>query len=161
DETRALLGSLVGWDRGQAWPVGQDAAWAASLARRYVTVSGIIQAVERAIDEGIEAARIAEPLAEGSPLARSHCTTFPIVQGPMTRVSDRVEFAQAVAEGGALPFLALALMRGAEVGRLLAEASQRLQGRSWGVGILGFVPPELRREQVEEIRRAGPPFALI
>ena len=42
----------VGWGPGQAWPVGQDAAWAASLARRFVTVGGIVQAVEQAIDEG-------------------------------------------------------------------------------------------------------------
>ena len=151
----------VGWGPGQVWPVGQDAAWAARLARRFVTVGGIVQAVERAIDEGLAAARRLRPLAEGSPLAVAHGTRYPIVQGPMTRVSDNVPFAVAVAEGGGLPFLALALMRGPEVRTLLAEAAARLAGRAWGVGILGFVPPELRHEQMEEIRRARPPFALI
>jgi len=33
--------------RVRAWPVGQDAALAAELARRYVTVGGIVQAVEK------------------------------------------------------------------------------------------------------------------
>ena len=45
----------------------------------------------------------------------------PIVQGPMTRVSDVAGFAQAVAEAGALPLLALALMRPEQVDALLAE----------------------------------------
>ena len=79
----------------------------------------------------------------------------------MTRVSDTATFARAVADGGGLPFLALALMRGPEARALLADAADRLKGRSWGVGILGFVPPELRREQIEEVRRSRPPFALI
>ena len=146
--------------RGPGVAVGQDAALAAGLARRFVTVGGIIQEVERAIDDGIRTARQWKPLAEGSPLAVSHGTRYPIVQGPMTRVSDTAAFARAVADGGALPFLALALMRGPEVRALLAEAATRLDGQPWGVGILGFVPPELRREQEGEIR-AAPPFALI
>ena len=35
---------------------------------------------------------------------------YPILQGPMTRVSDTAAFAEAVAANGALPFLALALL---------------------------------------------------
>src|SRR5262249_4000678 len=31
----------------------------------------------------------------------------------------------------------------------------------WGAGILGFAPPEIRREQTEAIRAIRPPFALI
>lgn len=157
----SALSREVGWGEGQVRPVGQDAALAASLARTHVTVGGIVQAVERAIDEGLRDARSARPLAEGSPLAQSHQTRYPIVQGPMTRVSDLPAFAEAVAEGGALPFLALALLRGPELGRLLTETAERLRDASWGVGILGFVPPDLRLEQIEEVRRAQPAFALI
>lgn len=151
----------IGWGEGQVRPVGQDAALAAALARRFVTVGGIVQEVERAIRDGLEDAKRSRPLAEGSPLAQAHGTRYPIVQGPMTRVSDVSAFAEAVAGAGALPFLALAMMKGPEVRALLRDASVRLEGRAWGVGVLGFVPPELRREQVEEIRRARPAFALI
>src|SRR5262249_53704555 len=42
--------AAVGWGPGQAWPAGQDAAWAASLARRFVTVGGIVQALDQALD---------------------------------------------------------------------------------------------------------------
>ena len=80
-----------------AWPVGQDAAFADRLARKYVTVGGIVQAVERSIAEGVAAARDARPLAESSALAQAHGTRYPILQGPMTRVSDVPGFAEAVA----------------------------------------------------------------
>ncbi len=79
----------------------------------------------------------------------------------MTRVSDRPGFARSVADAGALPFLALAMMSGDEVRGLLREASERLAGRSWGVGLLGFLEPELRRAQTEAILEVKPPFALI
>jgi len=151
----------VGWGPDRVWPAGQDAALAAGLGRQFGTVGGIIREVERSMDEAPRLAAAMAPLAAGSPLAVAHGTTYPIVQGPMTRVSDSAAFAVAVAEGGALPFLALALLRGPEARTLLADAAERLAGRSWGVGILGFVPPELRREQIEAIRAVRPPFALI
>ena len=152
---------VIGWKEGQAWPLGQDSAFAADLAKRRGTVGGIVQAVSRAIDESLEAARHSRPLAENSPLATSHRTRYPIAQGPMTRVSDRAEFAAAVAEGGGLPFLAVALTPGKDLRPLLAETSKRLGSLSWGVGLLGFVSPELREEQTRAILEVKPPFALI
>jgi acyl transferase domain-containing protein/NAD(P)H-dependent flavin oxidoreductase YrpB (nitropropane dioxygenase family)/NAD(P)-dependent dehydrogenase (short-subunit alcohol dehydrogenase family) len=153
--------TLVGWKDGQALPVGQDSALAGGLARLSVTTGGVIQAVTRAMDLGLAEAHGCRPLAEGSAMASSLGTRFPILQGPMTRVSDVVEFASAVADGGALPFLALAMLRGPEVGTLLSAARSALEGRPWGVGVLGFVPPELRTEQIAAILEARPPFALI
>ena len=135
---------------------------AARLARKFVTVGGIVQAVERSIDEGIAAARAARPLAEGSPMAVELGTRYPILQGPMTRVSDVAPFAEAVARDGGLPFVALAMLRGAEVRR--APASRRPTGWRAGPGasgILGFVPPELRAEQLAAVAEVRPPWALI
>ncbi len=151
----------VGWEEGQCLPVGQDAALADNLARKFVTVGGIVQAVERAISAGIAAGQAARPLAEASALAVAHGTRFPVLQGPMTRVSDVPDFARAVALGGGLPFLALALLREQEVRALLRAAAVALAGRPWGVGILGFVPPELRAQQLAAVREIRPPFALI
>jgi acyl transferase domain-containing protein/NAD(P)-dependent dehydrogenase (short-subunit alcohol dehydrogenase family) len=79
----------------------------------------------------------------------------------MTRVSDRAPFAEAIAREGALPFVALALFRRPQVERLLEETARQLDGRSWGVGLLGFAPPELRQEQLAAVQAARPPFALI
>ena len=72
----------------------------------------------------------------------------------MTRVSDRAEFAAAVAEAGALPVPGARADARPEVDALLVEPQRLLGDRPWGVGILGFVPPELRAEQLEVIRAA-------
>jgi NAD(P)H-dependent flavin oxidoreductase YrpB (nitropropane dioxygenase family) len=137
----------TGWDRfeDQVWPLGQDAAFAASLAKQFRTVGGVIQAFRQSASEHLQAAKALKPLAKESPLARSHRTAYPIVQGPMTRVSDRAAFAAEVAGNGALPFLALALMRAGEARTLLEETRRLLGDQPWGVGILGFVPAELRQ----------------
>ena len=158
---RTAVASEVGWNAGQCPPLGQDAAFAYRLATKHVTTGGIVQAFELAIEEGLAAARATRSLAEGSPMAQALGTRYPILQGPMTRVSDVATFALAVARGGGLPFLALAMLRGREVRPLLEETARLAGGRPWGVGILGFVPPELRAEQIEAVRALKPPYALI
>jgi NAD(P)H-dependent flavin oxidoreductase YrpB (nitropropane dioxygenase family) len=143
------------------WAIGQDAAFAAGLAERFCTVGGIVDALTRAAREQVVLAREQDAMGTQSALGRANGTRYPIVQGPMTRVSDTAKFAKSVAEAGGLPFLALALMRADEIDPLLRETSQLLGESPWGVGILGFVPPALRQEQLDLIRRVKPPFALI
>jgi acyl transferase domain-containing protein/NAD(P)H-dependent flavin oxidoreductase YrpB (nitropropane dioxygenase family)/NAD(P)-dependent dehydrogenase (short-subunit alcohol dehydrogenase family) len=147
--------------RTQLLPVGQDGSFARPLADRYKTAGGIVGALRTSIADHIAAARELRPLAPGAGTAASRGTRHPIAQGPMTRVSDRAGFAAAVADGGALPFLALSLMRADEIRTLLAETSAAVGDRPWGVGILGFVPPELREEQLAVVRDLRPPVALI
>jgi len=160
---RAAVVERVGWDAapGSVLVVGQDGCFAAELARRFATVGGIVAGLRAAVSRQLTTAAAFNPLDRGGPLATSHRTAYPIVQGPMTRVSDRAEFAADVAEAGALPFLALALLRGPEVRALLAQTRELLGDRPWGVGILGFVPAELRAEQLAAVREVAPPFALI
>jgi acyl transferase domain-containing protein/NAD(P)H-dependent flavin oxidoreductase YrpB (nitropropane dioxygenase family) len=163
DAWRREVKGRVGWTdaKREVWLLGQDAAFAAPLAERFKTVGGVLEGLRQAVETHVDSALALKPLGEHSPLARSHGTRYPIVQGPMTRVSDRAAFAAAVAEGGGLPFLALALMRAPEVRELLEETRRVLNGRPWGVGILGFVPFDLRQEQMDVIRAYRPSFALI
>ncbi len=146
---------------GELLLLGQDASFAQALAREGVSVAGILQLLAQAANLTDESSDIASILRSGSPLAKLHKTTYPIVQGAMTRVSDNADFAYAVASEGALPFLALSLMRGAEVENLLASTKKKCGDLSWGVGILGFAPTQLREEQVASILKHKPPFALI
>ncbi len=141
--------------------MGQDAALAKPLADRFVTVGGVVEAIVDNVRSSLQSARTIKPLAAGAPLAKSHGTKYPILQGPMTRVSDTAPFAKAVADSGGLPFLALALMRGPDVRRLLIETDALLADQSWGVGVLGFLPPEIRKEQIEVILELKPPLAII
>ncbi|MFF5806589.1 SDR family NAD(P)-dependent oxidoreductase [Streptomyces sp. NPDC012746] len=137
--------------RAQLLPVGQDGASAARLAARHRTTGGVLQAVRAAITGHLEAAVAARPLTRPRPVA----------QGPMTRVSDQAAFAEAVAAAGGVPYLALAVMEGPDVRALLAETAERLGDRPWGVGLLGFAPPELRREQLAAVAEVRPPYAII
>jgi 3-oxoacyl-(acyl-carrier-protein) synthase/NAD(P)H-dependent flavin oxidoreductase YrpB (nitropropane dioxygenase family) len=154
---------LIGWGSPGtiAWPMGQAVGLAVSVRDRYKTTGRFVQALLKASVEHIQTAQALQPLQSDAPLAISHKTKYPIVQGPMTRVSDSAEFAQVVAQGGGLPLLALALMRGGQVRELLQKTKELLGDRSWGVGILGFVPQAVREEQLKEVRAFKPPFALI
>ncbi|WP_051021883.1 type I polyketide synthase [Thioflavicoccus mobilis] len=145
----------------QLLPCGQDAALAGLLARRFVTAGGVACALTKSMDAAAVGARAQRPLTPGNALAQFHGIRYPVLQGPMTRVSDTAQFAEAVAEAGALPFIALSLLRGATMRRLLEETKVQLGERAWGVGILGFVDNEVRAEQMAAIEAVRPPVALI
>jgi len=151
----------VGRPDAPAIPLGAGAAFAADLAREHRTVAGVLGAYDATIDDDRRLAARLQPLAPGNALAARWGLRYPIAQGPMTRVSDRAAFAEAVCDGGGLAFLALSLMRGAAARDLLRDTAARLAGRTWGVGILGFAPPELRREQLALLAEVRPPVVLI
>ncbi len=157
-EVAGFLGSDL---HTQLVPFGQDGGFARTLAQRHVTVGGVIQALTATVDQHIDDAAALTPLAPGAGVSTAHGTRYPVVQGPMTRVSDRAEFAAAVADAGGLPFLALALLSGPEVRELLTATRDLLGPRPWGVGVLGFVPAELRDEQLEVVHEVAPPHVLI
>ncbi|MEU4159160.1 SDR family NAD(P)-dependent oxidoreductase [Actinoplanes sp. NPDC026670] len=134
----------------QLLPIGAEAAFARPLAERHRSAAAVVRAISDAAVEGVTAAA---RTASG----RSRL----VVQGPMTRVSDQAAFAAAVAEGGGLPFLALALMDGEQTARLLAGAAELVGDRPWGVGLLGFSPPEVRSAQLDAVLAVRPPYAII
>ncbi|KDN20647.1 type I polyketide synthase [Amycolatopsis rifamycinica] len=97
----------------------------------------------------------------GTGLCRTLGSALPVVQGPMTRVSDQPGFAAAVADAGGFPFVAVATANGARTAELLARTAERLGDRPWGAGILGFVPDDLRVAQLAAIRAARPRCVLV
>ncbi|MEV6828966.1 beta-ketoacyl synthase N-terminal-like domain-containing protein [Amycolatopsis sp. NPDC051102] len=99
--------------------------------------------------------------AFGARLCRTLGTSLPVVQGPMTRVSDQPGFAATVADAGGFPFVAVATADGARTTDLLARTAERLGDRPWGAGILGFVPDDLRAAQLAAIRAARPRCVLV
>jgi acyl transferase domain-containing protein/NAD(P)H-dependent flavin oxidoreductase YrpB (nitropropane dioxygenase family) len=153
----------ISWEEGnnKLWLLGQDVAFAAPLATRYDTVGQIMQAFRRAIDENIQTAKSFNILEKESPLARSHETEYPIVQGPMARVSDNAAFMADVSEAGGLPFLALSKLSGDKSKKLLEEVDDLLGTKPWGIGILGFNEPALFQSQMEAINSYPPRFAII
>jgi acyl transferase domain-containing protein/NAD(P)H-dependent flavin oxidoreductase YrpB (nitropropane dioxygenase family) len=141
-------------------PAGLDANLASEFAERYGSATKAVRAVLGAIADTADAD--ARPLiTEGAALAQRLGTRLPVAQGPMTRVSDQAGFAAAVAEGGALPFVALALSTAEQTSKLLEQTRVELGERPWGVGVLGFAKEEVRSAQIEVIRQVRPTHALI
>ncbi|MEU2776113.1 nitronate monooxygenase, partial [Streptomyces sp. NPDC007162] len=158
----AAVAALLGAEdpRTQLLPVGQDGFLAARFAERWRDAGRTVREVRAAIrGTGEGAAAALRPAT--SAMSRALGTRLPVAQGPMTRVSDRAAFAAAVADDGALPFLALALADGARTRELLTEAKAALDGRPWGVGVLGFAPEELRNAQLEAVRELRPSHAIV
>ncbi len=147
-------------DPDQHLPIGQDAGLAARFATEFGTVARSVRAVRDAILDSIGYDE-RPVLAPGSALATALGVGLPVVQGPMTRVSDQAGFAAAVGEHGALPFIALALATEEQTRTMLRETKAALGERPWGVGILGFAPEEVRAAQLAVIHEIRPSAALI
>ena len=142
-------------------PMGQDIALSADLVNKYKKLNKLIFGLQEAIYRHIKQAKAINVIKSHNSLAQDLNITYPIAQGPMTRVSDVAPFANAVSEAGALSFIALSLLKGESAKNLIEETKKLAGEKTWGVGILGFAPQELRDEQQEYILNARPPVLLI
>lgn len=142
-------------------PMGQDISLSADLYGRFRKISRLVFGIKEAVYGHLNQAKALNVISPGNPLAKSLNITYPIAQGPMTRVSDVAAFAHAVAEAGALSFIALSLLKGETARELIRESKMLAGDKTWGVGILGFAPQELRDEQLKYILEAKPPVVLI
>ena len=132
------------------------------LARKYVTVGGIVQAVERAISEGIAAARAARPLAESSRARHRPRHALSDPPGPDDPRQRRARVCPGRgAKAAACRFWPWRCCAKRKSERCCATPPASSRDVPWGVGILGFVPPELRTEQLAVVREFRPPFALF
>ena len=160
---RPLVAGKVDWNRPNRslLPIGQDVAFAAAWRARYGTLHAVITAIDAAVADHLKAAVELHPVHENGPLAQALGVRYPLVQGPMTRVSDTAEFALSVARGGALPMLALALLKEAPLDALLARTAALLKDHHWGIGLLGFAPQSLLDEQLAIAIKYKPDYAII
>ena len=134
-----------------------DTSLAPLFARRYRSVESAVRAVATALRER----PVAGPSVQGAPLCRTLGSALPVVQGPMTRVSDQPEFAAAVADHGGFPFIAVATADGPATSALLRRTAELLGERPWGAGLLGFLDADLTARQLAEVRALRPRCALL
>lgn len=142
-------------------PLGQDVCFAGTWRKQYKHLAAVLRAFDEAVAGHLKAAVAANAISKDAPLAEALGITFPLVQGPMTRVSDSAAFAQAVADGGALPMLAFALLKGAALRELLEDSARRMATKPWGIGLLGFAPQSLLDEQLAMAAEYKPSYAII
>jgi acyl transferase domain-containing protein/NAD(P)-dependent dehydrogenase (short-subunit alcohol dehydrogenase family) len=163
DTLTELVNGKTGWAdpaRGLL-PVGQDVCFAAAWRKQYGHLAAILKAVDDAVQDHLPQAVQGRAISENAPLAQALGLRFPLVQGPMTRVSDSAEFAQAIAEGGALPMIAFALLKGKPLETLLQDTRRLLGDKPWGIGLLGFAPQALLDEQLACAAHFKPDYAII
>ncbi|GAB3735702.1 hypothetical protein GCM10027598_62090 [Amycolatopsis oliviviridis] len=134
-----------------------DDGLAALFANRFEDAESAVRSVVRSL----AVPPSVSPSDQGVRLCRTLGTRLPVVQGPMTRVSDQPGFAAAVAGQDGFPFVAVATANGAKTAELLGRTAEALGERPWGAGILGFVPEALRAEQLAAVRAARPRCVLI
>lgn len=85
DASEAEVASRLGTDlRDDLLPAGQDTAYAATLAKRFGTAGGVVQAVRTAIHAQLASAEANHVLGPGSAFATAFGLAYPIAQGPMT-----------------------------------------------------------------------------
>ena len=82
--------------RGKCGALQPANQFARNLARRFITVGGVITAFQRRIARSLARAADSSALAPGSSMAQDHGTRYPVLQGPMTRVSDGTSFCASV-----------------------------------------------------------------
>ncbi|WP_344141585.1 beta-ketoacyl synthase N-terminal-like domain-containing protein, partial [Polymorphospora rubra] len=163
-----LVGAERGLRRGgphdetsELLPIGQDGWLAAVFAERWPDTAAAVRGIRESLLATLADDSAGEPLLPGAPLAEALGVRMPVAQGPMTRVSDEAGFAAAVAGGGGLPFVALALNGPEQSRRILTETAGLLGDRPWGVGVLGFAPDDIRAAQLDVIREIRPACAII
>ncbi|UEQ78339.1 type I polyketide synthase [Chryseobacterium arthrosphaerae] len=157
-----LKSYFTGFDISKSYiPMGQDISLATDLYEEFRTLKKLAFGLKEAMYGHLKQAKALQVIDQNNSLAQELGLKYPIAQGPMTRVSDVPGFANAVAEAGALPFVALSLLKGNSAKSLVMETKELTGNKTWGVGILGFAPQELRDEQTSYILEAQPPVVLI
>ena len=141
-------------------PLGEEALWASRYEKQNLPLGTLLENFNETVATSISSLREAYPLRPGNPLAEATGIKLPIFQGPMAHVSDKPEFLLAVAENGALPFAALAVLKGKRIETLLHDTTKLLAGKPWGAGIIGFAPTEILNEQLALLDKY-PPSAVI
>ncbi|MCM2292383.1 SDR family NAD(P)-dependent oxidoreductase [Allorhizobium sp. BGMRC 0089] len=160
---REKLAGILGWGdpATMVWPVGQGAGLSLRLMERYKTVGRLVHALASPGQKQVFYTLAEQALKPHSSLAKALDIEFPVIQGPMTRVSDTLEFVKSVTDAGAGGTLALALMDGPTVADELKRLHALQGGKAFGVGILGYTGDDNFKSQLEAIKTAPPKYAVL
>jgi len=143
--------------------IGQDYSFAKSYSDKDIRVCDIaleFKGAKAKLGEQLVVSVRTSRLKEDD-FAKSLGIRYDLLQGPMTRVSDTPEFIDAVSANGALPFFAAAMLRPDELRKKLESTKLLLGNRTWGVGLLGFLPKEIREPQFQVVKDISPTWVLI
>jgi acyl transferase domain-containing protein/NAD(P)H-dependent flavin oxidoreductase YrpB (nitropropane dioxygenase family) len=149
------LNELATWNSDWIFPVGEGIDLAKDFSQQYRTLGRLISAY-RSI-------RVNTTSATSHPntIATQFGVKYPIIQGPMSRVSDTAEFAASVARGGALPTIAAAMLTAEALEKILIQTADLIPDFPWGVGLLGFIDSAHLKSQIAVLKRSKASFCIL
>ena len=159
DQIDALFGGLD--PEKNLIPLGQDVTLSQELVHRYRHLDALVAAMAQAAMGHIRQARFEPAIRRGSQFAQELGIDFPIIQGPMARVSDVAPFLNCVADAGALPMLAIGMATPETTAEMLHQAQDLVQPKPWGAGLLGFIPPAQFEAQAQQVLSITPPPTAV
>ncbi|HEY3382688.1 MAG TPA: SDR family NAD(P)-dependent oxidoreductase [Vicinamibacterales bacterium] len=143
-------------------PLGPEAAFAGAFVERFGSAAG--DALTRFRDQVMALCSTASgriiALSDG-PVTREWGTTYPIVQGAMSWITDQPDFARQLADAGALPTIALGMRSRSDLERDFAQLAATLGDRPYAVNLIVLPENPVRDEQFAWIEATRPPFVVI
>jgi acyl transferase domain-containing protein/acyl carrier protein/NAD(P)H-dependent flavin oxidoreductase YrpB (nitropropane dioxygenase family)/NADP-dependent 3-hydroxy acid dehydrogenase YdfG len=144
--------------------LGQDACFARSFMANVTggsrRVSDVVAAFFTTLGKSLSAVDGHDPMVANSPLALSHGTAYPVIQGPMANISDNPDFAKAVYENGGLPFFAMGNLPENLAETMIAKGCEKVG--SFGAGLIGIETfNRTIHKHLEIVKRYKVPFALF
>lgn len=143
-------------------PLGPEAAFAAGFARRLGRETGPAlrafqsETIKRWQDALVQGASLEQALA-----AKELGLTYPFIQGAMSCISDRLDFARAVAQAGGLPTIALGLRDLAGLQADLGDLPRVMAGRPYAVNLLALPENPHLSQQMQWVARLRPPLVVL
>lgn len=148
-------------DNATLVPVGQGLAFAQWFAEQGKGMADVLDAYHQAVHDSVCRVKNSFPFSSGSALASHHRVEFPIVQGPMARVTGDPRLAVEVAKAGGLPFVAGGGLSPGEIRRLLTETRRELGNYPFGLGLIGFSPSDDIDKQIQAVLCCPPDFLTL
>lgn len=143
-------------------PLGVEAAFAASFARRFGSdtesaITGFLTEIEKCL------ATSKDKFAafSDSSVATELGITYPFIQGAMSWITDNPEFARRVADSGALPTLALGMMDEPTLEAKLGNLPKIMGAKPYAVNVITLNENPHRDVQLNWIKKIKPRFAVI
>lgn len=149
------LNELATWSSDWIFPVGEGIDLAKDFSQQYRTLGRLISAY-RSIKVNSTSAT-----THPNTIATQFGVQYPIIQGPMSRVSDTAEFAASVARGGALPTIAAAMLTAEALEKILIQTADLIPDLPWGVGLLGFIDSTHLKSQISVLKRSKASFCIL
>ena len=150
------------FSKDQLIPLGPEAAFAGDFTDRFgASTESAFQGFRAEVLRLWQKAPSLLDSFVGSPAASELGTTYPIIQGAMSWITDVPEFALAVSEAGGLPTMAVGLKDPDSLRTELKKLQGLMDGRSYAVNVIALPENPYLNGQLAVLEEIGPPFVVV